>query len=161
MSGDYDKPRVDTPGSTPVPDWARAGVYRLVGPDGEILSKHVRGPLGMMIEDVERAYPGVAYTVEEMWLVEAFEWRVSETPADRDEALTYAFGHLVSSYSPAPRGHEGDSADLAQGVLTGDMLRLDPRALAAVHRLAEYVAGNYEYTGEAEAALRRVRSGED
>lgn len=76
------------------------------------------------------------------------------------ECLTYAFGHLVGSFGTD--AHAGDSGDLARDVLV-EVLGDDEAGLLAIGSLltvAEHVAGNYAYTGEADDYYRRIKSGE-
>lgn len=77
-------------------------------------------------------------------------------PAAEKDRLTYAFGHLVSSFGTD--AHAGDSGELAQEVLTE--LGFSPREKSIIEDLAEHVAGNYQYTGEAEDEQRRIEQGE-
>ena len=67
--------------------------------------------------------------------------------------LAYAFGHLVASHTPDDP-HHADSGDLADEEL--DALGLSLREKDLVEAIAEHVAGNYTYTGEAELALREM-----
>lgn len=124
-------------------DLKPVGLWRAVDPAGKALhgTYNIRATL---VESIERSYPGLAYTVEQLWEYHEDEWRVEETPEQRAQALVYAFGHLVASYTPD--AHAGDSGDLGQEVL--DRLGLDEKAKAAVHRLAEHVAESYTYMGE-------------
>lgn len=72
--------------------------------------------------------------------------------------LIYAFGHLVSGYAHPDDPHAGDSLDLARDVLEAEGLEVP--AIAVVIQLAEYVADNYQYTGEGRERRRKIESGE-
>lgn len=86
---------------------------------------------------------------------------MSAVTQETRERLTYAFGHLVSSFNPEDP-HHGDSRDLAGDVLA-ELLGEGTEGLVAIGVLdviAEHVAGNYEWTGEAEEFQRRIERGE-
>lgn len=70
--------------------------------------------------------------------------------------LTYAFGHLVGSFGTD--AHAADSGELGDTVM--DEIGLVPDERAIVRVLAEHVAGNYRYTGEADDLIRRIERGE-
>ena len=74
---------------------------------------------------------------------------------DRDR-ITYAFGHLVSSYTPD--AHSGDSGELALDTLAE--IGLDEDMCMVIEMIAEHVNGNYQYTGEADEFSRRAEAGE-
>jgi hypothetical protein len=78
------------------------------------------------------------------------------TTEDFDGGVLYAFGHLVSSNGVD--AHAADSGSEADDVMEG--LGLTARERAIMELLAEHVSGNYDYTGEADDFLRRVREGE-
>jgi hypothetical protein len=71
--------------------------------------------------------------------------------------LIYAFGHLVGSFNPEDP-HHGDSADLADDVM--NEIGLTDSEREVVRDLAEHVAGNYDYTGEADRVTRQIEAGD-
>lgn len=77
---------------------------------------------------------------------------------DWKKGLTYGFGHLVSSIDRPDDAHAGDSADLAFD--TFEELGYGDAIVEVIEALAEWVAGNYEWTGEAEQLQRRIERGE-
>jgi hypothetical protein len=79
---------------------------------------------------------------------------------DERDRLTYAFGHLVSSYVEDDP-HAGDSGDLAyEGIY--EFVKENPNITLreVLDVIAEYVHGNYAYTGEAIEDRRRIERGE-
>lgn len=71
------------------------------------------------------------------------------------DKIAYAFGHLVASYDTD--AHAGDSGDLGDEVMrevvpAGSMWIIDA--------IAEHVAGNYAYTGEAIDIRRKIQNEE-
>ena len=64
--------------------------------------------------------------------------------------LIYAFGHLVSGYASPEDAHSADSIDLARDTLNS-IEELSANTISQIEELAEHVAGNYQYTGEADA----------
>lgn len=79
-----------------------------------------------------------------------------QTPEMRQRQLKYAFGHIVDGFGTD--AHAGDSAELGDEVLTDMGFTTAEKAI--VHTLAEHVAGNYQYTGEATDLLRQIERGE-
>ena len=75
---------------------------------------------------------------------------------DQREKVVAAFGHLIASFGTD--AHAGDSGDLALDTL--NEVGLDEGAIAALEVAAEHVAGNYQYTGEADEFARRAERGE-
>lgn len=76
---------------------------------------------------------------------------------DKREALTYAFGHLVGSF------YTDDATAGWSGELAGEVLAelgLSQEEIDRLEILAEYVYGNYNYTGEAEEYQRKIEAGE-
>ena len=73
------------------------------------------------------------------------------------DRLTYAFGHLVSSFNPEDP-HHADSGEEGTEVLAS--LGFTGETMEVVHALAEHVAGDYAYTGEATETRRRIESGD-
>lgn len=71
--------------------------------------------------------------------------------------LIYAFGHLVASHNPEDP-HHADSGDLADDVLRD--MGLSEVEMDQIEAIAEHVAGNYRYTGDAEESERRIEAGE-
>ena len=74
--------------------------------------------------------------------------------ANRERVL-YAFGHLVGSYGTD--AHAADSGDEGQTVLRDE--GLSDAEIEIVHIIAEDVAGNYRYTGEADEVIQRIQAG--
>jgi hypothetical protein len=85
------------------------------------------------------------------------DWNLPQESRDR---LTYAFGHLVASFGTD--AHSGDSGELAADTLI-ELLGDNDEAymiIGALGVVAEHVAGNYEWTGEAEDERRKIEAGE-
>lgn len=80
---------------------------------------------------------------------------MSATQEVRDR-VAYAFGHAVSSYSTD--AYAGDSGDLAQEVV--EELGFTPMTVELFWLIAEHVAGNYAYTGEADRIRHQIEAGE-
>jgi hypothetical protein len=77
-------------------------------------------------------------------------------PESYEEVLIYTFGHLVASHGTD--AHAADSGELAEDLMAeGDM---ESGQRIVLRTLAEHVAGNYQYTGEAEDLQRRMERGE-
>jgi hypothetical protein len=77
---------------------------------------------------------------------------------DWKKSLIYGFGHLVGSISRPDDAHSADSADLAFD--TFDAAAFTDDQVEIIECLAEYVAANYEWTGEGEELQRRIERGE-
>ena len=61
--------------------------------------------------------------------------------------LEYAFAHLVAGYANPEDAHSADSIGLGRDTLNG-IEELSANTISQIEALAEYVAGNYEYTGQ-------------
>lgn len=86
---------------------------------------------------------------------------MSMSQEERDR-LTYAFGHLVSSYVE-DNPNASDSAHLALDEL--DKYEVEKQGInvsisVVLDVIAEYVHGNYAYTGEAIEERRKIERGE-
>jgi hypothetical protein len=74
------------------------------------------------------------------------------------ESLTAAFNHMVSGHSMPDDPHSADSLDLGRDTLHD--MALSQETIAAVEVLAEYVAGDYQFTGKASEIVRRIAAGQ-
>lgn len=77
------------------------------------------------------------------------------TTAEDPKRLIYGFGHLVSSC--LIHAHSGDSGDLAREVFAE--LGISKEAVDILECIAEEVAGNYQWTGAADAEVRAIEGG--